>query len=156
MPQTILISAGKALTIGGRSFDSTEMSNLIVLSGAVTSTNGSTLRKGNGTSGYQVPGGKTFRVVAIETFNMNSSTADNSPGRLLYSDNDNGMNSTAAASFSNPVYLGGDSGVGGGTGVGTAYGIEQEVVQFDIPTGKYPGLKSNGGNTRIRLYGYEV
>lgn len=154
MATIIIPSAIPTLNIGGRIF--TDLTNLIVLVGnGVGPTNlNSTLRKQNGSAGYQVPATKTFQALALRI--MTSVTAANSGASILYSDNDVGTRSPTV--FTNPVYIGGSSTNGTvGDGPFVAGQFTDTPLQFSIPTGKYVGTITAGAGVYFyQVYGYEV
>lgn len=142
------------LSLGG--FTITDITNLKFLSGFGDSTNlRNTLRATGTSSGYVVPGGKTFRVIAILVAN-DTAGGNVAPG---YADNDVGQNSTTA--FTNPVFA------FTGTTTPKQYTVSLPAVtaaapfyaipiKFDIPTGKYAVTQNTGtGNMQGTLVGYE-
>lgn len=87
-----------SITVGGRVL--TDLTNLITLIASVDGANNHcTFRKPNGTSGYQVPGGKVFTVLGIRMEIGNAADAFD----MGYSDNDAGFATTTA--FTNPVFF---------------------------------------------------
>ena len=83
------------ITIAGTTY--VDLVNLIFIGGLVTAGNGASLRKGNGTAGYQVTAGKTLTLTSVQCTLTTAGTAT-----LAYSDNDIGQNSATA--LTNPVY----------------------------------------------------
>lgn len=92
------------LQVGGYCFSQTEVTNLKILYGRVTTSGrATTLRLANGTAGYQVPGGNTLRVKVVQTI-CDVTTCQVGLG---YGDTDVGVNSASAPTT--PIYVGGDS-----------------------------------------------
>lgn len=148
-----------SLTIAGRTF--TDLTNLVVLTGFVngTTTTNCALRKQGGTSGYQVPASKTFKIAAIVVEALQSAAGNNSLVYLCYADNDVGI-STATA-FTNQVFMGGAAAAGViGSAANPATSSQfQAAVQFDVPTGKYVSVQAASSalpSAVVRVYGYEV
>lgn len=153
MSQQIIPSSIPTLTIGGRVF--TDLSNLIMLVGCSAGANGnSSLRKPGASAGYQVPVGKSFRVLAVRA---TISLAGAATQTICYSDNDVGF--ATATAFTNVVYPGGS--YDGGTIVfpqaASNTPIEQSM-DFTVPAGKYLGCTNNfsASSIRIQVFGYEV
>lgn len=138
------------ITVGGRVF--TDLDNLIVLHGNVNgAANGnSSLRKASASAGYQVPVGKTFKIMAVEGFVTTAGF-----GALGYADNDVGIASNTA--FTNQVNAA-NSNNNSLAFATTATGNISNNFRFDVPAQKFP-LITNSGNTtvgQVRVYGYEV
>lgn len=146
-----------SLTIAGRTF--TDFTNLKILQGALSNaaSNSTPVIMGQ-SSGYQVPVGKTFRVLAL-VVQTSLASAANTIVVLGYANNDAGYNSTTA-------FIG-FVGVDGGSSpsVETAQvlyvdgnnGKQEVAVSFDIPAGKYVALSSStNAYQNIFVYGYEV
>lgn len=148
----------RSLTVAGQVF--TDLDNLIVLKGGITSTNKrSTPRRGFSTSGYQVPVGKTLRVLALEL--VVTVVGSGEYLQIGYCDNDLGLAGTTAAT--NQKTLGTGAAVAGGKGDGilqcTTLGLFSANVLMDVPTGKYLFLENyqTGSYTaHVTLYGYLV
>lgn len=146
-----------SLTVGGRVF--TDLTNLIVLQCYVSSNNGCTFRKTNGSSGYQVTAGKTLTIWAyrLETAN----TASISDGIPFYSDTDLGWSSPTAPT--NPFYIAG--GVAATIWTTTALaaqatstpGMKEIATEFPIPATKFPAWNwsAQNGSLMVTAFGYE-
>lgn len=144
-----------SLTIGGRVF--TDISNLIVLCGGpATAARFSTLRRPNGSAGYQITAGKTFRIEAIVIFS--GTAASIATYNLLYGDTDVGLDSAAAPTT--PVYCGGGATVytamvGRGTGGASEQFPQVFHPHFDIPATKYACITVDKAASAVFVYGYE-
>lgn len=132
-----------------------DITNLKVLSAFGTaSLPNSTCRSLGVGAGYQVPGGKTFRIIGFGYF-----TDDTLCPSLGYSNNDVGQQT--ASSFSSYV----DAMNGGGTPLQLVYfqttttnTIRSIPLKLDVPTGKYVAVSVPGGTGSYTafVYGYEV
>lgn len=159
MANLIVPPAIPTLTVGGRVF--TDLNNLLIVTGyCLGTTNVNTsMRKAGGSSGYQVPASKSFRILAAQIECGQTTAGSNILGYVLYADNDVGVNSSSA--FTNPIYMGGTQLAGVlGTGASLA-GVQQYTVNIDfsVPTGKYPAFFNGStatNNTTVRYFGYEV
>jgi hypothetical protein len=147
-------SAVPTLTIGGRVF--TDLTNLIRLNFQTGAANNfCTMRLSNGTSGYQVPVGKTLRIAAIE---WSISAAASAFVDLHYSDNDLGFASATART--NPVLNSGvtDATAAGVQGITTAAAGSYYTKQcdFTVPAQKYPGIQDGNNTSGLSgtAYGY--
>lgn len=146
------IPTQSTLTVGGRVF--TDLTNLITLLGYVGTNQYTTFRQVNSSSGYQVPGGKSFRCAAIRAnvFAAAAATYVYGPG---YGDNDVGLASVAAPT--GIVVPGGGSPQTDRLFDCSQLGIQESSVDFLIPTTKYPFAVSNGVViVTFTLFGYEV
>lgn len=140
------------LTVGGRVF--TDLDNLKMLVGNIDRGNGvATLRDVNSSSGYQVPGGKTFKVAAVRIVYSGYISGI----EIGYGDNDVGMGSVSQPT--NVVFPGGSQNNFAIVGKDTNSQYEAPF-QIDIPTGKYPcfGSLATGSSAQasVIVYGYEV
>jgi hypothetical protein len=141
------------ISIGGRVF--TDLDNLIMLYGwtAGSTTIRTSLRLANGTAGYQVPASRTLKIMAAKIVPCAATPTGQVVATPCYSDNDVGMESSTA--FTNPIYLGGDVGMGLATaGASDNYPEFGVVLDFDVPTGKYPGFQGGACVTSLIFYGY--
>lgn len=144
-----------SLTVGGSVF--TDLDNLIVLGGTNSTNAFCTLRKPNGTAGYQVTAGKTLTQRALHFTDLD--TAGNSATcSLLYGDTDVGQN--AAAAPTTPVYNFGTSAISIVNAI-IAGGLDKnhEVsIFFQVPATKYPGatMGAASGIKAVLTYGYEA
>ena len=107
---------------------------------------------------YQVPVGKTFRLLAAHCELLTASAANPSV-ILMYGDNNVGVNS--ASGPTNPIGV--ISGVAGSNaadyifgGLWSATPIKELALSGKVPTGKYPTLAGNVTNMNVTIYGYEV
>jgi hypothetical protein len=136
------------VTMGGRVF--TDLDNLIYLSGAVPTGARCTLRKNNGSAGYQVTTGKTMTIYAAVGF---PSTTSYGNFTLFYADNDVGQSSSTA--LTNGVYLNGDSAsriIFYQANNASTWGIGSPC-NFAVPAQKYSGAEnSNGGFIQALAY----
>lgn len=137
-----------SLTVGGRVF--TDLDNLIILSGGKLLTNTRwTYRKAGESTGFQVPAGKIFRIMAV---NATGSTSGLGMA-IAQSDNDAGMNTTTA--LTNPIY---EDSIGGITiESGNARGDIREIsLNFPILAEKFISASSyaTSGSLICRIYGY--
>ena len=137
------------LTVGGRTF--TDLTNLKILVGDVSTTNKTTMRVPGATSGYAVTSGKTFVVDVIEFVNPNTTV---SYIQLTYADNDVGVNQTTA--LTNPVYaLSNSSSYYTSATVAGSHNIF--YPNFRVPAGKYITIVGNvnGSYADTIIYGHE-
>jgi hypothetical protein len=129
------------LTIAGCEFNLSDP-NTIVLYGRTTAGSGNcSFRLWNGSSGYQVPVGKTLTIRAV--VQTRGSTGE---FVLLQSDNDLGLASGTA--LTNPVYPGGDSSIGT---IDTAF-AKSGLVNVIIAAQKYCSM-SQAISASIMLVG---
>jgi len=141
-----------SLTVAGRVF--TDLSNLIVLYSAFAGVGAgySTPRLSSASSGYRVPVGKSFRVLAVQVQTNNA--VANSGVTLGYQDTDTGACSNTAPT--NGVVIGGTN-LYAYMGVGEV-GVIEYPCDFSIPAGKY--LATYNGNTAsagfLKIFGYVV
>jgi hypothetical protein len=140
------------LTIGGRLL--TNQTNLKILGCHADVLLSSTCVLGSGVAGYQVPAGKTFTIKAIEISSNNASAS----ATVVYTDNDNGTNNSAAgwvnavAAYNNQF---GNALVASGTALYTAVPY---AFDWAIPTGKFVTMQSTnsaGIAVYMKVYGYE-
>lgn len=147
------------LTIGGRVF--TDLENLKVLSAYCDCSAGtrySTLRLHSASAGYQVPVGKTFKVLAVAVIPLVGAAASRY-AYPVYGDNDVGFASAAAPT--NAVFPYGNqtaSVILPSNTVPTAANTRLEMaIRQDIPAGKYPAvLGTLGLEFTAYVFGYEV
>lgn len=139
------IPNANSMTIAGITITGKEIITGKGLLAGATST--CTFVESNGTAGYQVPVGKTLRIIAIRC----ASNATTGAFYALYSDNDAGYSGTTA--HTNPVVI---SGVNAYTTYGqTATFTYQDIlVNFDVPTGKYPGAAASAYSGEVAFIGY--
>jgi len=149
----------ESYTIGGRTFvGSTDVGNIKVLNGNNLGAGvRCTPREMGQTSGYVVPGAKTFTVYHVR-FKSNVNSVEFEFG---YADTDIGLNAVAA--FVNPVSTMGT--VGSNLGVldkalsSTEQRTDGLVLALDvlmvIPTGKYLYYEANNNNNQCIIYGIE-
>lgn len=146
------IPTQSTLTVGKRVF--TDLQNLITLLGYVGTNQYTTFRKVNASSGYQVPGGKSFQCAAIRAnvFVAGGATYVYGPS---YGDNDVGLGS--ATPPTGIVVPGGGSAQTDRLFETSQLGIQESSVDFLIPATKYPFAVSNGAIiVTFTLWGYEV
>lgn len=157
MPGFTYPSAVSSLIVGGRVF--TEVDQLINLVGYQSGATNirATFRKTNGSAGYEVPVGKSFRVMAWEYNNQDQNVADGLA--LCYTDNDVGINTSTA--FTNPVWLGGDASAAAVSTRGVqkpALQNQSGAIEFLVPAGKF--ISMQGAATAevrwVRLWGKEI
>ena len=140
-----------ALAVGGRIM--TDLTNLICLIGGVVSSGRyCTMRKPENTTGYQVPSGKVFRVLAIQVHCI--TTAANSYCSPGYGDND--VDIDAAAAPTNFKVIGQNANCG--PIPLPAAGYYEVPMKWDIPASKYPAAIVAGatGTSVIKFWGYEI
>ena len=143
-----------SITIGERVF--TDLDNLIELVAATNANTFATFRKAiDGTSGYVVTAGKTFKVHAVRMTDINITTG--LAATIGYADDDAGFSSVGAPTT--PIYYAGDVAIlpfAGVNGLATEMGNLGYAVKFNIPAGKLPFAKfgSSSPNT-IWIYGFE-
>lgn len=108
----------------------------------------STLRAPFGTAGYQVTAGKTFRILAVRLQNLVSGTGATNCG-WGYADNDVGLSTATVPTtpVAANILPGPDRNI---TGTSTVGG------KFNVPAQKYMYVLSDGGDSNLSLYGYEV
>lgn len=144
------------ITVGGRVF--TDLTNLIILIGVLENAGDfTTLRKMNATSGYQVPGGKTFTAMAIKIAGAPQNIGCNHS--VLYGDNDVGENSASAPAT--PVYAGGftapSATVQSVKDSGGALLFPEAAINFQVPTGKFMAHTADASvRSIVYIYGYEA
>lgn len=148
------------LNIGGLVF--TDLTNLIVLSGSVsTSSNGATVRKLGTQTGYTPSGSNKFDVWGVRMVCKPDDTTVNC--RMYYADNDVGMNSATAPT--NPVGPATASATGDSpilvmnSAIGTDAAMEVALIRFQVPNGKFLHFRVDAGaitGVIFLVYGYEV
>lgn len=144
----------------------TDLSTLFGLYGAVDSTtSNSTPRKPNDSSGYVVPGGKTFTIKGMSV-QFSQAFGGDSSINVGYADND--VSILAAGTPTNRILLGRPDLAGGAALVnfGLVYnsctvGEEKSVWvdNFVVPAGKYPLIFMNSAGSpvvQVVLYGVEA
>ncbi len=144
--QAAYLPQAETLSLGGL----TIASPLTKLKAIYTNGSGNgcinTPREGASTSGYQVPVGKTFRVLMI------SGNAGAATGvQLGYADNDSG--SCNASLGTNPQYIASGSTTGTSPNIISFSASNVQVgasLDFTIPASKYPSI-SWGANTSVSL-----
>ena len=128
----------------------TDVKNLIVVRGGCGSGGNlyGTARQLNASAGYQVPVGKTFRVLAVRTLQTTLSQGINTG----YGDTDVGKNSGSAPT--NSVWASGDKDIIGMIN-SSQYGEYSWPTNFTIPAGKYPACYvTTGGAAWFEMWGY--
>ena len=159
MAAVTLPPAIPTLMVGGRVF--TDLENLKVLSAYCDCSAGtrySTLRLYTGSAGYQVPVGKTFRVLATAVIPLLGVAASRFVNPS-YGDNDVGF--TSAAAPTNNAFPAGSQSASQlvpANVSGTAADPRIETpFRFDVPAGKYIAASGTLGiEFTIYVYGYEV
>lgn len=142
-----MITIQPSLTVGGRVF--TDLNNLITLSARVTGATYSTLRKPNGTSGYQVTAGKTLTIYAMKCVGISTTNAFK-PG---YGTTDAGQNGAAP---SGSVVFAGDIGTNTGFVISGAGSVLELAVNMTVPANDFPYIVSGSASDCYCLaYGYE-
>lgn len=150
--------SNRSLTLGARTFNSDEIARfdsgttgvVLYALGAVTSTRYNTPRLASASSGFTVPGGKTLTIVGImSTSNSASAIFGFVP---LYGDTDVGVDGGSAPT--NPVYIAGYSATTTalGMGIATNDGSKGCALNFSVPTGKLPCIRSMSANTTYTIY----
>ncbi len=145
------------LTVGGRVF--TDLVNIIVLGGYITTNTNSCLRKSNGAAGYAVTSGKTLTISAVRAQSgvTLSATEGVSGFSLAQADVDVGLDSASA--LTNPVY---DRGT---ASFRTAYLFSAagqnnvvDVGGISLPVLATKYLAVNGSSTAMSImaFGYEA
>lgn len=146
------------LTIGGRVF--TDLENLVQLKAYVEGTTNvrGTARKLNASAGYQVPVGKKFVIKAVRIIPTYASASALYPATIVYADNDVGV--AAATAFTNEVDIGGNVLIGQlGTMLSTSFTLQEFVLNFEVPAGKYIGVRALTSSltyAALDIFGYEV
>jgi hypothetical protein len=145
IPQSIL------LTAGGRTLP--QSNELKIVWGNSNGNNATLMDQSLVTgTGYQVPVGKTFHVLAMRVY-MSATSGSPSFG---YGDTDVGQNSGSLPT--NPVYLGQGTLLFGTLPSGLAANTWLEFpCDFKIPAGKYPFYSDSGATVTSQaiLIGYE-
>lgn len=142
------------LEIGGRVF--TDLTTLIRLSGFTNTNDNCTLRKSNGSAGYQVTGGTTLTIKAVKQTTRSALAGARLSILLAQSDNDAGVDSATA--LTNPVYE-----IGSGTyfpyvASDTLSPYWECDSDFSIAATKYvSAVRQAAGAVNIfTVYGYEA
>lgn len=150
MAQIIQPSVIPTLTVGGRVF--TDLTNLIILTGTLAgAANGyTTMRRINGTAGYQVTTGKTLTIYAMKALLQVAGNCN-----PAYADADVG-NATNTA-LTNPIYFTSVLGAGVTNGNSPLGSWQDTQIQFAIPAGKYMCIVNQAGatNALYMAFGYE-
>lgn len=111
-------------------------------------------RKPNASSGYQVPVGKKFQVMAYRCL-ITTEAAALGDG-VSYADNDSGTGTNSAPT--NQVFPGAQSAVMFSMAAKASVEMAFGGPGFEVPAGKYP--TANSGNSGItcawEIFGYEV
>lgn len=145
-----------SLTVAGRVF--TDLVNLKQLRFSTASGGNfsATARLPSASSGYQVPVGKTFKVVAVQYFIESAAAAGGSKTvAIAQSDNDVGLNSATA--LSNAVYPGGALGNAFLNAISTLQNNWEAVVDFSVAASKYISVENTtGAGLKGWIFGYEV
>jgi hypothetical protein len=155
----MIIAPTNHLVIAGRVF--TDLTNLIIVYGFLSSNTRCTLRRAAAASGYTPSGLNKFRMQA---FWLDRQVGVTNSGRTLqpgYSDNDVGWDS--AAVFSTAKYLGGSGGWGPGQGQTIATNdfsqVREAAIDLQVPNGKFAFIELVGtaasGTSAFIGYGYE-
>lgn len=157
----ISLPAVPSIVVAGRVF--TDLTNLKILSGRYNAASvpncTPTLHKNPpSTTGYAVPVGKSFNILAIQT-RLFVTTAITDPKIYLgYADNDVGSSGSASA-FTNFVNLAGSkqSCLAGGANTTQEAAFSEDLFNLFVPTGKYIAVEAVGaGIGFFRIFGYEV
>jgi len=141
-------------TVGGYTFDWDPANNpndicLWAQASDGTTNQYHTARDMNGTAGYQVPVGKTLKIIAVD---LNNTAAYASQWSIGYGDTDVGLTS-AAAPTNVILHNAGYQSVCVAAVVGTYGG--RGGLSFSVPAGKYPLGQSAGSaadRSGIQLY----
>lgn len=141
-----------SLIVGGRVF--VDMENLLRFGAYISAgNNNATFRLAAATSGYQVPGGKTLTVGAVQAMTVNAVGGGNSGYRLLQSDNDVGFDSPT--SFSNPIYEFDNQ---NSAYIFTDNRASEFPSSMEVPATKYFSVETATGgiNFLCKAFGYEA
>lgn len=131
------------VTIGGHKDVRDLVYGLAELSG---SGSGCTFYESHSGAAYQVPSGKTLRIVGLRLNPTGSGSF-----KLVYSDNSVGYNTVTA--FTNKVTCYGTDGKLM-LNQETLYRLIDFSISFDVPTGKYPGVEAGTFSGVITMVGY--
>lgn len=129
-----------SITIGGRTFFDLDNS-LILQAGSSSANSYSSLVLSPNTAGYLVPTDKILEILAFKTIVASTTDMNFSFG---YCDNDTGyMSSTAPTT---PVHFGSNTSTIHYMNniYGATNGNMEDAVYFQVPTNKYPFMRSNG------------
>lgn len=157
MPAIINTAQVPSLTIGGRVL--TDLANLKCLVGYASNGKQCTFRSSDvvDTTAYQVPTGKTFKIVAMRVHCNLAAAVGSSMGAIFYCDNDLGQDSLTAAT--NVKYRGGASTLGQLIhGFNSITNVLESTFKYDVPADKYVSFVNvtAGATLFIEVYGYEV
>lgn len=138
--------------IGGRYLPiDIDAANVIILVGRCSGTGQKTTArnaKTGATSGYQVPVGKTLKLIGAR---IQGTTATLSKAIILYADADVGYDGTTA--FTTPIYES-CSASGYTWGQNLVNGLTIEVpLSFDVPAQKYVGIDGQIGDYTCHIFG---
>lgn len=163
MAAVTLPAAIPSITVGGRVF--TDLENLITLAGYTTNnanprSTPAPITSSRQTTGYQVPVGKSFRVLAVEVFPTGNVVSNGERVfRLSYADNDVGSVGASTAFTNDTSLVGAVNSLSIGSNANTmasVTGFAQSCNAY-IPAGKYPAVTSEHNAPMLyRIYGYEV
>lgn len=146
-----------SLKVGGQVF--VDLTNLISLIANCLTNSSSGFNQPGASSGYQVPGGKTFRIRAIRYINYATAlSATATPTRIVLNQADNDIGQDSATAAVNPVFPGGAAhnySAIAANGPGGSFISEIGGLDFPIASGKYVGFSagSTGGQV-VMIYGY--
>ena len=143
-----------SLVVGGRLF--TDLDNLMVLFGFVSTNDYCTLRKSGIASGYQAPVGKKFQCLAAKTITQDNNAASQAL-TVGYADNDVGLNTaTVPTNRIGPYGVTPDQYHGVLT-TGLDEVKTETSIFFEILAQKYPFIFTNGmARIEAQIFGYEV
>lgn len=141
------------INVGGTEL--VDIANLICV-GALADAAGvglrySTARLALSTTSYQVPGSKSFRILAIRWVIMSATAGTGSDNSWGYGDNTVDLSNAAAPTnkvTANVMLPGPDR-----VAPGTVYTVGGKA---EVPTGKYPFFSADGTIVHGTFYGYEV
>lgn len=140
-----------ALELGGRIFVGSDLTNLKVLYGEVTtSVKYATMREMGASAGFQIDGSKTFTCWAFGF--SESDNVSNAGINLGYGDDDQGFDSGTEPT--NAFYPGNGSSslfalrTRQTIGDDALYGIRIVPMKFEMPANKYPFAKNTAGASK--------
>ncbi|MBA3755768.1 MAG: hypothetical protein H0X02_05850 [Nitrosomonas sp.] len=142
----------KMVSFGGRNLIGKEVDDLIILHAVIASAGSySSLRAPNGTTGYLTTG--ALKIIGYKL--QESETTSVGYFQLLYGDT-SVLNTTAPTT---PVYMTGainiwSSGAATGGGSGSALEVNpaEGILDFTVPTSKYPAVLCAGGVARVTFF----
>lgn len=141
------------ITVG--SVELVDISNLkcvgAIVSAAGVGTKYSTPRSQFATSGYQVGGGVSFRVLAIRMVVIDAAATGGSSDGWGYADNDVGLTSAAA-----PTSTVGSNVMRPGPGRGGYGSVFTVSGKAEVPATKYLYVFNDAAAAHWTIYGYEV